>query len=74
MGSGSPPPQSYKSYKNQKFTKHTDLLKNSLRQIRDCSLKQEDKAKLLVVLAEVLANELDKIKAINPDQKQGSKY
>lgn len=53
-------PASYKQYKNQKFTKHTDLLKNSLRQIKDCSLKTEDKAALVVLLSEILVTELSK--------------
>ncbi len=57
-------PVSYKHYKNQKITKHSDLLKNSLRQIRDCSLKVEDKAKLIVLLSEILVNELEKFKAV----------
>lgn len=63
-GFGDTPPQPYKGYKNQKFTKHTDLLKNQLRQIKDCSLKQEDKARLLVQLADILTNELEKIKLV----------
>jgi len=56
-------PQGYKEYKNAKFTKHTDILKNSLRQIKDCSLKTEDKAKLVVKLSEILVDELEKFKS-----------
>lgn len=56
-------PQSYKQYKNAKFAKHKDLLNKSLRQIKDCSLKTEDKARLCCELAEILTEELNKFKA-----------
>lgn len=66
IGDHNEPTKSYKEYKNAKFTKHTDILKNSLRQIKDCSLKVEDKAKLVVKLSEILVTELEKFKSVKP--------
>jgi hypothetical protein len=40
------PVYSYKDYKNRTITKHLDKVKNQLRQIKDCSLKAEDKERL----------------------------
>lgn len=50
--------QSYKQYRNAKFTKHHDMLKNQLRQINDYSLKPEDKIKLIKELYELLITKL----------------
>ncbi len=66
-------PKPYIHYKNSKFTKHTDLLKSSLRQIRSCSLNTEDKATLLVLLADILTDELEKIKLLNNSPTQKNK-
>lgn len=44
----------YKDYKNRTVTKHLEKLKNSLRQIRDCSLKQEDKVALRKQMIELI--------------------
>lgn len=54
-------PRPYSGYKNAKFTKHSDILKNSIRQIKDCSLKEEDKKRLLLLLSEILLAEMDRI-------------
>ena len=43
---GDEPTQTYKGYRNDKFQKHTVKLKNQLWQIRDSSLKPDDKEKL----------------------------
>lgn len=51
-------PESYKSYKNRKFTKHEDLIRNQLRQITDCSLKLEDKEKLKKKIIELIQGNL----------------
>jgi hypothetical protein len=46
--------ESYKSYKNRAFSKHIDKIKNQIRQIKDCSLKPEDKSKLKAELIKIL--------------------
>lgn len=51
---GSETVPSYSSYKNDKFTRHLDKLKKQLRQIDDCSLKDDDKKKLKAKLIELL--------------------
>ena len=47
-------PEPYSSYKNRVFSKHIDKLNNQLRQIKDCSLRPEDKARLKTMLREIL--------------------
>lgn len=48
-------PESYKDYRNRTMTKHIEKLLNQLRQIKDCSLKQDDKVALRKKLLEILA-------------------
>lgn len=36
-------PEKYKDYRNRTVAKHLDKVKDSLRQISDCSLNPEDK-------------------------------
>ncbi len=38
--------ESYKVYKNRVVTKHLDKIKNQLRQIKNCSLRADDRDKL----------------------------
>ncbi len=59
---------SYKEYRNSKFTKHTDKIKNQMIQIKSCSLKQEDKKKLMQQLEQIIISEIS-----NPTKKQGMK-
>lgn len=40
------PPEKYTDYRNRVFDKHLNKIKNQLAQIRQCSLRQEDKVKL----------------------------
>lgn len=47
-------PEPYKAYKNRNFTKHHDKIKEALRQIRDLSLKPEDKVKLKKEMMELI--------------------
>jgi hypothetical protein len=51
-------PPSYKEYKNRSFTKHTDLVKNQMWRIKECSLKAEDKIKLLHELISIIQSKL----------------
>ncbi len=46
--------EKYPDYKNRTVTKHLDKMKNQLRQIKDCSLKGEDKIKLRQQLLELI--------------------
>ena len=46
--------ENYKDYRNRVMTKHIDKIKNQLRQIKDCSLKPEDKEKLKKQLIEII--------------------
>lgn len=39
----SSPPPTYKSYKNEKFTRHIDKIKKQIQQINECSLRADDK-------------------------------
>jgi len=55
------PIESYKSYKNRSFTKHVDKIRNQLRQIKDCSLKGEDKRKLISLINEEVSTTLKAI-------------
>jgi hypothetical protein len=50
--------ESYKSYKNKVFTKHTEKVTNQLRQIKDCSLHPDDKVKLKKRLIELINESL----------------
>jgi hypothetical protein len=47
-------PEKYSDYRNRVFSKHKDKLINQLRQIKECSLKSEDKAKLKTELRKIL--------------------
>lgn len=47
-------PEKYSEYRNRVFSKHKDKLNNMLRQIKECSLKPEDKAKLKTDLIKIL--------------------
>lgn len=47
-----PPP--YKSYKHDKFKRHKDKLKKQIQQIKECSLKEEDKIKLYSELKKLI--------------------
>jgi hypothetical protein len=55
--------QSYSSYKNDKFARHLDKLKNQVRQIKDCSLNLADKIKLLKRLSDEILSESDQMKS-----------
>ena len=44
----------YKDYKNRTVAKHIDKIKNQLRQIKDCSLKQDDKVALKKVMSDLI--------------------
>lgn len=48
------PPQSYKSYKNEKFTKFNDRGRNLRNAIQETSLKPEDKRKLANDIIKIL--------------------
>lgn len=52
-------PESYKSYKNRTVTKHKDKIKNQLQQIKSCSLKQEDKDKLIKSISDDILSQLN---------------
>lgn len=47
-------PLSYKSYKHDKFERHKDKLKNQIRQIRECSLREDDKIELYSELKKLI--------------------
>ena len=47
-----PPP--YKSYKHDKFERHKDKLKKQIQQIKECSLREEDKIKLYSELKKLI--------------------
>ena len=49
---------SYKQYKNQKFQKHLDKIKNQIRQIKDCSLKDADKQRIFQQIVDEVNNEI----------------
>lgn len=53
-------PKSYKSYKNDSFTKRKNDLSNMLSRIKQCSLKEEDKKTLMKQLAEIMNEEVKK--------------
>lgn len=50
--------ENYKDYKNRAVTKHLDKMKNQLRQIKDCSLKGDDKTALKKKLLELIQEQL----------------
>ena len=52
----SPKPEKYSEYRNRVFSKHKEKLNNMLRQIKECSLKQEDKARLKAELLKILSD------------------
>ena len=54
-------PEKYTDYRNRTMTKHKDNLINTIRRIKECSLKGDDKKKLLVALSEILLAEMDDI-------------
>jgi hypothetical protein len=45
----------YKDYRNRTISKHLDRIKNQLRQIKDCSLRPEDKKKLVEELKAIIS-------------------
>ena len=47
-------PPSYKSYKNDKFKRHKDKLKKQVQQIKECSLREDDKKKLFAELKNLI--------------------
>ena len=47
-------PEKYSDYRNRVFDRHIKKLKDSLMQIRQCSLKPDDKEKLKKQLSELL--------------------
>jgi hypothetical protein len=51
------PVEPYSAYRNRTVNKHLDKIKNQLRQIKDCSLKADDKRKLLNQLAALIEAE-----------------
>lgn len=50
----------YPAYRNSKFLKHKEKFVHQLRQIRECSLKPEDKKKLITQLIDMANDELKK--------------
>lgn len=52
--------QPYAGYKNDKFARHLDKLKNQIRQIKDCSLYESDKERLLKELKTEIEKALNK--------------
>lgn len=52
------PVESYKSYKNRSFTKHVDKIRNQLRQIKECSLKDDDKKNLVRLIEKEIKESL----------------
>jgi hypothetical protein len=54
------PIEKYKDYRNRTVKKHLDKIKNQLRQIKDCSLKAEDKNKLIQQLSEIINDPINK--------------
>ncbi len=47
-------PEKYSDYRNRNFQKHKEKLTNQLRQIKECSLKEEDKKRLMIILENIL--------------------
>lgn len=52
------PVEKYSSYKNRTFARQVKRMDDSLRQIKDCSLKPEDKKKLKQQLIEQINKSL----------------
>ncbi len=50
--------ENYKDYRNRTMTKHTDKIKNQLRQINDCSLTGDDKRGLKKQIMELITEAL----------------
>lgn len=48
------PLPSYKGYKNKVFDRHLHKMKDTCQQIRECSLKADDKIKLKQLLTDLL--------------------
>lgn len=46
--------EGYTGYRNRTMTRHLEKMKNTLMQIRQCSLKEEDKVKLRKQLIELI--------------------
>lgn len=46
--------EKYSVYRNRTLNKHLDKIKNQMRQIKDCSLKPEDKKKLHEKLIQII--------------------
>ena len=51
-------PEKYSEYKNRTFTKHENKISNMLTQIKECSLRREDKIKLVNKLSEQLTESI----------------
>lgn len=51
---------SYKRYRNEKLLRRSDKIKNKVRQIMDCSLKDNDKKLLLQKMISIIQEQLDK--------------
>lgn len=48
------PIEKYPDYRNRTTKKHLDIIANQLRRIKECSLKPEDKKKLLNNMKELI--------------------
>lgn len=51
------PVEPYSAYRNRTVNKHLDKIKNQLQQIKSCSLKADDKKKLLNQLVALIETE-----------------
>lgn len=51
-------PEPYAAYRNRTMTKHRDKIDNQLRQIKECSLRPEDKKKLMNELIQKIQEKL----------------
>lgn len=51
------PIEPYSAYRNRTVNKHMDKIKNQLQQIKSCSLKTDDKRKLLNQLVALIEAE-----------------
>lgn len=52
------PVEKYPDYRNRTTKKHLDIIANQLRRIKECSLKPEDKKKLLNDMKAVIDEQL----------------
>jgi len=49
-------PEKYQDYKNRVYSRHLEKAKNMAMQIKQCSLKGDDKQKLIQQIIEVLTS------------------